>query len=510
MSNKFKSMSIESQQISHDGKSSLVERLDALYEYDREPVSKNKLHGWKTFIAMFAGEHVAGTEFVLGPLMVMHGVSAKDFFLGLFLGNTLAVLSWAFLTAPIAVKTRLTIYWQLRKIIGPYLTVAYSAFYAFILCLLAGAMVNVAVTSVSIPFHIPNPDYIAGDILPSIPWMLLALIVGTVIAALAVLGFEKIAHFSKICAPWMVLVFFAAAIAVLVDLGTKSTGDFWHVASTKIFTGEPIGNNSKYTIWHVIGFAWLCNGTQHLGMSDVTIFRYAKSWTQGFASAFGMFLGHYGAWVASGILCAAYLAAGYTNPQPGTIALFGAGFAGAVSVVIAGWTTANPTLYRAGLAIQVATPNWKRWKVTFAAGVFMILTACIPAVNANLDRIVSYYGLILIPLGAFIVLDVWLFPKIGLISDFTEKSRKLFSWPSALAWFGAIMFSFFLYGKDNFAWLDKLLDGRLPNWLDSIKMDVMFLVGPEWIFAAFLYFVFSYFQQKTKHNTQLILEGGLK
>lgn len=503
-------MSNQSQSDLQEGKSTLVERLDALYEYDREPVSENKLHGWKTFIAMFAGEHVAGTEFVLGPLMVMHGVSAKDFFLGLLIGNILAVLSWALLTAPIAVKTRLTIYWQLRKVIGPYLTIAYSAFYAFILCLLAGAMVNVAVTAVSIPFNIPNPNYLAGDLFPTIPWMMLALVVGVVIAALAVLGFEKIAHFSKICAPWMVLVFFAAAIAVLADLGTESVGGFWQVAKTKIFTGEPIGNNSKYTIWHVIGFAWLCNGTQHLGMSDVTIFRYAKKWTQGFSSAFGMFLGHYGAWVASGILCAAYLAAGHTNPQPGTIALFGAGFAGAVSVVIAGWTTANPTLYRAGLAIQVATPNWKRWKVTFAAGAFMIITACIPAVNANLDRIVSYYGLILVPLGAFIVLDVWLFPKIGLVSDFTEKARKLFSWPSAMAWLGSLLFSFFLYGKDNFAWLVSALNGKLPDWLDTIKADIMFLVGPEWIVAAALYLLFSYIQQKKKTNIQLIKEGGLK
>lgn len=503
-------MSKESSSATVPEKSTLVERLDALYEYDREPVSKKNLHGWKTFIAMFAGEHVAGTEFVLGPLMVMHGVSAKDFFLGLLVGNTLAVLSWAFLTAPIAVKTRLTIYWQLRKIIGPYLTIFYSAFYAVILCLLAGAMVNVAVTAVSIPFHIPNPDFIAGDVIPSFPWMLLALIVGGVISAVAVLGFEKIAHFSKICAPWMVLVFFAAAIAVLADLGTKSIGDFWHIAETKIFTGVPIGNNSKYTFWHVAGFAWLCNGAQHLGMSDVTIFRYAKSWTQGFASAFGMFLGHYGAWVASGILCAAYLAAGNINPQPGTIALFGAGTAGAISVVIAGWTTANPTLYRAGLAIQVATPNWKRWKVTFAAGAVMIVTACIPAVNANLDRIVGFNAVVLVPLGAFIVLDVWLFPKIGLLSNFTEKSKKLFSWPSALAWGGTLLLSFFIIGKDQFQWLSKILDGRLPEWLDSLKMDVMFVVGPEWIVAALLYLLFSLIQQRKKSNIRLIKEGGLQ
>ncbi len=482
----------------------LVQRLDALYEYDREPVSEKKLYGWKTFIAMFSGEHVAGTEFVLGPLMVMHGVSAVDFIWGLLVGNTLAVLSWAFLTAPVGVKTRLTIYWQLKRVIGPYLTVAYSAFYAIVLCLLAGAMVNVAVTSVSIPFGIPNPDYVAGDIIPGVEWIFIAVIVGIVIATLAVLGFEKIAQFSKICAPWMVLVFFAAAIAVMAKLKMGTTGNFWDIMSTKIFTGEPIGNNTKYTFWHVAGFAWLCNAHQHMGMSDITIFRYAKKWTQGFASAFGMFLGHFGAWIASGILCAAYLAEGFTNPQPGTIALYGAGLAGAICVVIAGWTTANPTLYRAGLALQVATPNWKRWKVTFAAGAFMIFTACIPAVNANLDRIVAYYGLFFVPLGAFIIVDIWLFPKIGLVSNYTEKRNKRFSWPAAIAWFSPFLISLFVYGKDNFPFLQKLLDGNMPAWLATLKMDIMFLVGPEWIIAALLYLILGYVQQKIVRKTQPI------
>ncbi len=502
-------MQMKSELASAGGSGSIIERLDALYEYDREPVSEKKLHGWKNFIAMFAGEHVAGTEFVLGPLMVMHGVSAKDFFLGLLVGNVLAVLSWALLTAPIAVKTRLTIYWQLRKIIGPYLTIGYSALYAIILCLLAGAMVTVAVTSISIPFGIPNPDYVAGDVIPTMPWMILAVVVGIVISALAVLGFEKIATFSKICAPWMVLVFFAAGIAVLGKLGATSFSDFWQIANEKIFTGVPIGDNSKYTFWHVAGFAWLCNAPQHLGMSDVTIFRYAKSWTQGFASAIGMFLGHFCAWTASGILCAAYLSEGFVNPQPGAIGLYGAGIAGAVSVVIAGWTTANPTLYRAGLAIQVATPNWKRWKVTFFAGVFMIITACIPAVNANLDRIVSYNALFFVPLGALVVMDVWVFPKLGLISNFSEKSGKLFSWPSAVAWGGSFLICFLVYAKDHLEWMQNLLGDSLPAWLNAIKMDLTYLIAPEWILASLLYVGFSYVQQKSRKNVQLIAEGGL-
>ena len=65
-----------------DKKSTITERLDALYEFDREPVTKDKLHGVWSFLGMYAGEHVAGTEFVIGPLFVVHGVTAPDLFLG--------------------------------------------------------------------------------------------------------------------------------------------------------------------------------------------------------------------------------------------------------------------------------------------------------------------------------------------------------------------------------------------------------------------------------------------
>ena len=464
-------------------KSTIVERLDAMYEYDREPVSEKKLHGWKTFIAMISGEHIAGTEFVLGALMFMHGVSARDFFLGLFIGNLLAVLSWALICAPVATKTRLTIYWQLRKSFGPYITIIYSAVYAIILCLLSGAMVNVAVTAVSIPFGISNPDYMAGDILPSFSWITLAIFVGTVIAILAVLGFEKIAHFSKICAPWMVLVFFACAFAVLGDLGVHKLSDFWPVARSTIFPGIPQSGYSKYTLWHVIGFAWLCNATQHLGVADITIYRYAKKWTIGFASAFGMFLGHFAAWICSGILCSAYSHAGLSNPQPGDIAYFGAGIAGAVCVVIAGWSTANPGLYRAGLAIQVVTPNWKRWKVTLAAGLFMIIAACIPAIIAYLDRIVGYIGLLLLPLGACIFIDLWVLPKLGMISNYTDVKKRMLSWPALLTWILSFVFSILLY-----------------TLYCTESGDLMFLVLPEWIFAMAIYLLFSFLQQKVMNT----------
>lgn len=480
----------------------LVERLDALYEYDREPVSKKKLHGAGTFIAMFAGEHVAGTEFVLGPLLVMHGVSATDALGGLLLGNILAVLSWAFMCAPIAVRERLTVYWEIRKIAGPLLTVLYSAAFALVFCLLAGAMMNVSTTAIAHPFGIESPNFAAGELWPSLPWIAIAVVIGAVVAVLAVLGFERIAYFSKVCSPWMPLVFIAGAFVCLPMLGMKSLGDFWEIAQTKIWTGVPMAGQSKYGFWSCVGLAWLCNVSQHMGMGDVTIFRYAKKWQYGFASAVGMFIGHYIAWICSGIMCAAFIltqqAAGVASPNvnPGNIAWLAAGWAGLVCVVLAGWTTANPTLYRAGLAFQVASPNWSRWRVTLVAGAIMIFTSCIPAVNFYLDRIVAYYGLFFMPLGAFIFIDYWLFPMLGLERMYASNRKLLASWPAAIGWFGSFGIGFLLYAKDNydsFRWVNNVL----PSLLADYRADFFMQVLPAWILAVVLYTVCSFVQQKT-------------
>ena len=73
-------------------------------EFEREPVPVSKTKGLKAFVGMYAGEHCAGTELMIGPLFVAAGVSAFDVVGGLLLGNLLAVLSWMFLCAPIAVR----------------------------------------------------------------------------------------------------------------------------------------------------------------------------------------------------------------------------------------------------------------------------------------------------------------------------------------------------------------------------------------------------------------------
>ncbi len=79
-------------------------------EFEREPVPKRSRLDFKNFVGMYAGEHTAGTELMIGPLFILAGVGALDVVAGLLVGNLLAVLSWVFLTAPISTRARMTLY----------------------------------------------------------------------------------------------------------------------------------------------------------------------------------------------------------------------------------------------------------------------------------------------------------------------------------------------------------------------------------------------------------------
>ncbi|MFT2010477.1 purine-cytosine permease family protein [Pontibacter sp. 13R65] len=452
-------------------KKTLAKQLDAINEYEREPIPKSKLKGLKSFVGMYAGEHIAGTEFVIGPLFVVHGVSAIDLFTGLLVGNLLAVLSWAFLCAPIAVRVRLTLYYQLEKICGKYLVSFYNVVNALMFCFLAGSMIAVAATAVGIPFNIAMPGL--DDLYPSsIGWVVTVLFVGSVITAVAILGYEQISRFANVCAPWMILIFVAAAFAVMPQLGITSLSSFWEVAQTKIWTGVPVAGYTKFTFWHVMFFAWFANMAMHIGMGDLSILRYAKKWYHGFASSTGMFIGHVMAWVSSGILCAA---AGGEVP-PGPIAYASAGIAGAACVMIAGWTTANPTIYRAGLAIQSIMPSVKRWKVTMIVGLVTTIAAFFPALVMQLLGFVALYGLVLMPMGAIIFIDYWVIPKLGMTSNYASVANKHFNIAAAVTWLGTLAICLSL------------------NFFQNV--DIFFLGLPGWFIAATLYIIISKLYQK--------------
>jgi purine-cytosine permease-like protein len=216
----------------------------------------------------------------------------------------------------------------------------------------------------------------------------------------------------------------------------------------------------------------------HIGLADMSILRYAKKWTAGFASAGGMYVGHYIAWVASGILYALFLQQKNQNQEfaPGQVAYSAAGITGAICVIVAGWTTANPTIYRAGLALQAIMPRAKTWKITLIVGFITSIAACFPALVMQLLDFVALYGLILMPMGAILFIDYWLFPRIGLSSNLAELKKLNFNIAAFITWVGSL-FSCYLLAK-------------------MTGLEIFFLGLPGWFLAVLLYILSSYVYQK--------------
>ena len=139
-------------------------------EFEREPVPESAWLDIGSFLGQYGGEHVAGTELMIGPLFLASGASAKDLIIGLLLGNLLAVLSWMLLTAPIATRARLTLYFQLEKICGRKLVILYNLANGVMFCFLAGAMVTVSATAMGVWFDFKMPGL--NDLYPnSLGWI---------------------------------------------------------------------------------------------------------------------------------------------------------------------------------------------------------------------------------------------------------------------------------------------------------------------------------------------------
>jgi purine-cytosine permease-like protein len=453
-------------------------------EFEREPVPPNRLLGFRSFVGMYAGEHTAGTELMIGPLFVAHGVSAFDIVVGLIVGNLLAVASWVFMCAPIATRARLTLYYQLEKICGRKLVTLYDLANGVMFCFLAGAMVTVSATALGVWFHFPMPAL--EDLYPnSIGWVIAVFAVGAMISLVAAYGYQTVAKVANVAAPWMVLVFIAFGLVGLrqfIDVtGTKigNLSDLWALAGTHIWKGgEPLPGQSKFTFWHVMFFAWFCNMAMHIGMSDLSVLRFAKKSWYGVASGTGMFLGHYLAWLAAAILYAFQLHQdpGNTKVLPGPLAYQAAGLAGLICVIIAGWTTANPTIYRAGLAFQAVVPRASRFWVTLVTGGIATVAGMFPAITMRLLDFVAFYGLLLMPMGAVIFVDFWLIPKLGLRGSYAERSGTRF------------------YGAAGAAWLVTLA----VAWVlvKYAGLQIFFVSLPGWFIAAAIYVGLSVVYQR--------------
>lgn len=451
-------------------------------EFERTPVPKSKLKSWKSFLGMYAGEHAAGTEFMIGPLFLTAGVSAFDLIVGLLIGNLLAVLSWRFLTAEIAVKNRLTLYYQLEKICGKKLVIGYNLANGILFCFLAGAMITVSATAVGIPFDMEMPKL--TDTTPNgMTWVIIVVLIGAVISLIASKGYDTVSKAANWMSPVIVLAFVACGIVALNQLGVKNFTDFWNIWGEG---ADPFPGQLKYTFWHVVIWSWFANAAMHVGMSDLSVFRFAKKPSSGWTTAAGMYVGHYMAWIAAALLYAVYLKSpeaqaflsnGEAPPvAPGPLANNAIGIFGIIAVVLAGWTTANPTIYRAGLAFQAIMPKVSTFWVTIIAGSVATIAGLFPAFAMKLLGFVALYGFILAPFGAIIVFEHFFYKRAGIVRNYAEVASIKFNKAVLFAW--VISFGLFYF--------------------ISLQFDVFlsFVTLPAWLLCGVLFLVFSRYFQK--------------
>lgn len=410
------------------------------------PVADKELSGAGNFVGIYGGEHIAATEFVIGATLVQYGCSATDIIIGLIIGNILAVLSFTFLCAKLATDTRLSLYSYLYRIFGGKMQKFYNLVLGLGLTALAAAGISISGTAVRRVFNVP----IQLEWYPtSIKFIVIVLLIGAVITFIAAKGFEAVAKFASACAPWMICLFFVGALITIPQLidavgGTElhSFSDFLALLNNHVWTGAKETGEQGLGIIHVIGFAWICNLAWHVGLNDMSILRFAKTYKYGFISAVGMFIGHFFAWIVAGIMgatAAIILNTPLVNLDPGEVTFTILGYTGLIAVIIAGWTTANPTIYRITLSFNVIFNKVSRKHLTYIVGALITVLACFPGIQSAAD-ILTYLGLAVEGVGAICITEHFLFPKIGYTRYWNLYMKKDVNLAAAIAWGLSVVF----------------------------------------------------------------------
>ncbi len=443
------------------------------------PVAKHKLHDWTHFAGVYAAEHVAATEFVIGATFVSLGAKTMDIILGLLIGNILAVLSWTLITTPIAVDARLSLYTYLNKIAGDRMSQLYNWANVIIFTVISAAMVTVSATAVRFAFNIPAQL----NWYPTNIWfVLIVLIVGMVVVFVAIYGFSAVSEFSGVCAPWLFVMFASGALVLMPALSLDVIGktlpsgwaDFVNIGNQSIWTGVNSDGEPGIGILEVIGFGWAANSITHFGLIDMALLRFAKKKSYGLATSTGMLFGHYIAWIAAGIMgagAAVILGKTIVELDPGDVAYYALGWSGFVIVIVAGWTTAITNLYRAGLAAQAIFNRISRRSTTLAVGLAMVVVACFPFVFSQILPLLTYAGLLVVPVGAIVFAEHQLFPRIGYTRYWSKFQDYAHSIPAVASWGLGLVFGFGL------------------NLLDVMSFYYLFI--PTWFFTIIVYTILA-------------------
>jgi purine-cytosine permease-like protein len=448
------------------------ERLIAEIDDEQLPVPKHRLHGAAHFLGLYGSEHVAATEFVIGAAFVAMGATIQDILIGLLIGNTLAVLSFWLITAQVAVKTRLSLYTYLDYNMGELFSRLYNGANVLIFVAISAAMITVSATAIRVLFDIPPQIYPYPT---SMSFIIIAASASVIAVVVAYYGFNVVAEFGTICTPWLMVMFTAGGMVLIPALNEALTGyttlasfsDFVSLAGTTVFTGINAQGEPGIGLWEVIGFAWAANTFAHFGLIDMALLRYAKKPIYGLCTATGMMFGHYIAWISAALMgaaTAAIMKLSIAVVDPGDVAYYALGLTGFVIVIIAGWTTANPNLYRAGLAAQAVFPNVARQKVTLAVGTVVVIGSCFPFIFRSILPLIAYAGLVLVSIGGMVFAEQFIFPRLGYKTNWHRLKGVKDNKPALITWAICLVFGFGL----DFLNIIPYVYLFLPTWALSI------------------------------------------
>ena len=365
-------------------------------QYGLEPVpSSLKMSTWKEYAIIAFAFSVNAGNFLVPALAVTQGnLPWLAAFSAVWIGAILAFLCVSALSIPGALYG-LPGQYILRAFVGSWLATkvaspirVLTSLYWFSVQTIGGTYILQSV--ISNYFNI------------RIPFALLAILTASLMAYLALVGYDAVKKVTRIFLPILIigqgLMLFIIVSEIKVTTSSSSeTSIHWGI----------------FFFYMSLAFVQFISGVS--ASSDIT--RYAKSARQGFA---GMFLGNSAGYFMTaliGTLVAAYFQS--TNPfvvlsEQATSPFIGlfitlSGLLAMISINIG-------NAYTGSFSLLNTWPTLGRIKSALLFGLVGVVLSCFPSLAKEAASIISFLGAGIIPLSAIIVMD-YLWVKKGLISD---------------------------------------------------------------------------------------------
>src|SRR5680860_596092 len=107
-------------------------------------------------------------------------------------------------------------------------------------------MISVSASAISVVLPIKPPSL--ESVFPDNPLMIInVIVVGLVISLVAAKGYNAVAKFANIVAPWMAVMFIVLGLSTFPILGIDSIESFWDKAQNVIWQGNPQEGFVRFT-----------------------------------------------------------------------------------------------------------------------------------------------------------------------------------------------------------------------------------------------------------------------